>query len=65
MIVNATNGDDVAIVVGQRDHHAGPRPGRAGADLTGAFAGSDRVTVNALAGDDVVDASGLAANARC
>ena len=30
---------------------------------TGSFAGSDRVTVNTLAGDDVVDASSLAANA--
>ena len=30
--------------------------------MSGAIAGSDRVTVNALAGDDVVDASGLAAN---
>jgi hypothetical protein len=30
--------------------------------VSGAGAGSDRVTVNALAGDDVVDASGLAAN---
>jgi Ca2+-binding RTX toxin-like protein len=28
----------------------------------GAVTGSDRLTVNALAGDDVVDASGLAAN---
>ena len=30
--------------------------------VSGAIAGSDRLTVNALAGDDVVDASGLAAN---
>ena len=30
--------------------------------MTGAVAGSDRVTVAALAGDDVVDGSGLAAN---
>ena len=30
--------------------------------VSGAIAGSDRVTVNALAGDDVVDASGLAAS---
>jgi Ca2+-binding RTX toxin-like protein len=29
--------------------------------VSGAIAGSDRVTVNALGGDDVVDASGLAA----
>src|SRR6185503_17915978 len=31
--------------------------------VTGGVAGSDRATVNALAGDDVVDASGLAASA--
>ena len=30
--------------------------------MTGAVAGSDRVTVNALAGDDVIDASGRAAD---
>jgi Ca2+-binding RTX toxin-like protein len=30
--------------------------------VSGAIAGSDRLTVNALAGDDVVDASGLAAD---
>ncbi len=32
-------------------------------DVAGAVAGSDRLTVNALAGDDVVDASALAASA--
>ena len=32
--------------------------------ISGAIAGSDRLTVNALAGDDVVDATGLAANRR-
>ena len=31
--------------------------------VTGATAGSDRVTVNALAGDDVIDASATAASA--
>ena len=30
--------------------------------MSGAIAGSDRLTVNALAGDDVVDATGLAAD---
>ena len=30
--------------------------------ISGAIAGSDRLTVNALNGDDVVDATGLAAN---
>ena len=32
-------------------------------NVTGAEAANDRLTVNALAGDDVVDASGLSANA--
>ena len=32
-------------------------------NITGAEAANDRLTVNALAGDDVVDASGLAAAA--
>ena len=32
-------------------------------NITGAEAANDRLTVNALAGDDVVDASGLAAGA--
>ena len=31
--------------------------------MSGGIAGSDRLTVNALAGDDVVDASGVAAGA--
>jgi Ca2+-binding RTX toxin-like protein len=62
VVVNATNDDDVATVVG-----SGPTtqvlglPARV--DVPGAIAGSDRVTVNALSGDDVVDASGLAATA--
>ena len=32
-------------------------------NITGAEAANDRLTVNALAGDDVVDASGLSAGA--
>ena len=32
-------------------------------NITGAEAGNDRLTVNALSGDDVVEASGLAAGA--
>ena len=60
IVVNATNDDDDATVTG-----AGPNvevnglPARVSA--SGAIAGSDRVTVNALGGDDIVDASGLAA----
>ena len=61
VVVNATNGDDVATV-------AGSGPNAQVADLSarvsvsGAGAGSDRLTVNALAGDDVLDASALAAD---
>ena len=60
VIANATNGDDIATVVG-----AGPNVQVSGLaariSVSGAVAGSDRVTVNALAGADVVDATGLAA----
>jgi len=61
VIVNATNGDDAAIVTGSAGtaQVAGLAPQ---VTVTGAAAGSDRLTVNALAGDDVVDASGLAAD---
>ena len=61
VIANATNGSDVVVVAGN-----GPTPTISGLSarisVSGAIAGSDRITVNALAGDDVVDASGLAAN---
>jgi Ca2+-binding RTX toxin-like protein len=60
VIANATNGDDVASVIG-----AGPNVQVSSLpaliSVSGAVAGSDRVTVNALAGADVVDATGLAA----
>jgi Ca2+-binding RTX toxin-like protein len=60
VIANATNGSDVVTVTG-----TGPTAQvsslAARISLSGAIAGSDRVTVNALAGDDVVDASGLSA----
>jgi Ca2+-binding RTX toxin-like protein len=61
VIATGTNGDDVVSVVG-----AGPNASVGGlaarVTATGAIAGSDRLTVNALAGADVVDASGLAAS---
>jgi hypothetical protein len=61
VVVNATTGDDVAVVAG-----AGPNARVIGlsalVSVSGAIAGSDRLTVKALAGDDVVDASGLAAD---
>ena len=61
VVATATNGDDVVTVTG-----TGPDARISGlaalVSVSGAIAGSDRMTVNALAGDDVVDASGLAAN---
>jgi Ca2+-binding RTX toxin-like protein len=61
VIVNATNGDDVASVAG-----AGTSVQVSGlaarVSVTGGVAGSDRLTVNGLQGDDVLDASSLAAN---
>ena len=62
VIVNATNGDDVAIVAGNASSTS-VLGLAARVAITGGAANSDRVTVNALAGDDVVDASGLAATA--
>ena len=56
VVVNASNGDDVATVVG-----AGSTAQVAGLSALVSVSGSgagDRLTVNALAGDDVIDASG-------
>ena len=58
--VDGTNGDDVAIVTG------GPGTVQTSGlpalvSVSGATAGSDRLTVNALGGSDVVDASALPA----
>jgi Ca2+-binding RTX toxin-like protein len=62
VIVNGTNGDDVAIVFG--DASGTSAIGLAAqVHITGAEAANDRLTLNMLAGDDVVDASGLAATA--
>src|SRR5690606_23371210 len=62
VVATATNGDDVATVTG-----AGTSAQVSGLSalisVSGAVAASDRITVNALAGADVVDASGLAATA--
>ena len=61
VVVNGTNGDDAALVTGQ-----GPSADVTGfsahVSITGTAAGSDRLTVGGLAGDDVIDASTLAAN---
>jgi Ca2+-binding RTX toxin-like protein len=62
LIVQGTNGDDIAIVAGDA---AGVAVFGLAAqvNITGAEAANDRLTLNMLAGDDVVDASGLAAGA--
>lgn len=62
VIANATNGDDVAIVTGSGTN-ASVLGLAVRTDISNAVAGADRLTVNALAGDDVIDASSVAANA--
>jgi Ca2+-binding RTX toxin-like protein len=60
VIVSGTNGDDVVMVAG--DSNGVTVAGLATRiKITGAEAANDRLTVNALAGDDVVTATGLAA----
>jgi Ca2+-binding RTX toxin-like protein len=61
VIVQGTNGDDVALVVGDASGVA-VLGLAAVVNIAGAEAANDRLTVNALAGDDVVEASGLAAS---
>jgi Ca2+-binding RTX toxin-like protein len=62
VIVNGTNDSDVISVSGS--NRAATVLGLASrVDISGAIAATDRLTVNALAGDDVVDASSLAASA--
>ena len=61
VVVSAGNGDDVVTVTGAATSaQVSGLP--ALVSVSGAIAGSDRLTVNALAGADVVDASLLAAN---
>jgi Ca2+-binding RTX toxin-like protein len=62
VIVTGTNDDDVALVVGDSSGVA-VLGLAAQVNITGAEALNDRVTVNALAGDDVVEATTLAADA--
>jgi Ca2+-binding RTX toxin-like protein len=62
VIVNGTNQAD-AIVVAGVGTDATVLGLAAQVNVTGAEAANDRLTVNALAGDDVVDASGVAAGA--
>ncbi len=61
IIVNGTNGDDVAVVAGDASGVA-VLGLAAQVTINNAEAALDRLVVNALAGDDAVDASGLAAN---
>jgi Ca2+-binding RTX toxin-like protein len=62
VIINGTGGDDNVAVTG--DATGVSVIGLSvQVNITGAEAANDRLTVNALSGDDVVDASGLAAGA--
>jgi Ca2+-binding RTX toxin-like protein len=62
VIVNGTNDDDVILAFG--DASGVSVLGLAAQiNITGAEAANDRLTINARAGDDVVEASGLAAGA--
>jgi Ca2+-binding RTX toxin-like protein len=56
VIVNGTNGDDVVIVSGSAND-ATVQGLHTQVTLAGAFSALDRITVNALDGDDVVEAS--------
>lgn len=62
VVVNATNGDDVVSVTGSGTS-AAVTGLSARVAVTGASSANDRLTVNALAGDDVVDGSSLTASA--
>ena len=62
VIVQGTDDDDVAVVFG--DANGTAVIGLAAqVGITGAEAANDRLTINALAGDDVVDASGMSVGA--
>ena len=61
VIINGTNGDDVVVVAGDASGVA-VLGLAAHVNISNAEAAFDRLVVNAVAGDDAVDASGLAAN---
>jgi Ca2+-binding RTX toxin-like protein len=62
VIVQGTSGDDVSVVFG--DASGASAVGLATqVNVTGAEAANDRLTINTLAGDDVVDASSMTAAA--
>jgi Ca2+-binding RTX toxin-like protein len=60
IVVKGTNGDDIAVVAGQ-NQDLQVRGLATALTIAGAEPGSDRLTVKTLDGDDVVDASGVAA----
>ena len=60
VIVNGTNGNDAIIVAGDASGVAVLGLATQ-VNIAGAEAANDRLTINALAGDDVVDATGLSA----
>jgi Ca2+-binding RTX toxin-like protein len=62
VIVNGTTGNDTIVVTGDAGH-ADVHGLAARVHIAGAEAANDRLIVNAGAGDDVVDASGLTATA--
>jgi Ca2+-binding RTX toxin-like protein len=62
VIVAGTNADDVILALGDASGVA-VLGLSAQVNITGAEAANDRLRINALAGDDVVEASGLAASA--
>jgi Ca2+-binding RTX toxin-like protein len=62
VIVRGTNGDDIALAFGDATGLAVVGLS-AQVNITGAEAANDRLTVQTLAGEDVVEASGLAAGA--
>ncbi|MFL5091984.1 MAG: calcium-binding protein, partial [Xanthobacteraceae bacterium] len=61
IVINATNGDDVVLVFG--DNGGVSVVGLSTqVNITGFDVTNDRIVINTLAGDDIVEASGLAAN---
>jgi Ca2+-binding RTX toxin-like protein len=61
VIATATQGDDVVVLTGQSGT-ANVVGLAAAISVSGATAGADRITVNTLGGDDVVDGSGVSAD---
>ena len=62
VIVRGTGGDDVVATAGDASGVSVLGPA-AQVNITGAEAANDRLTIQTLAGDDVIDASGLTADA--